>query len=120
MNGRKARELAREIRRKITIEEFCVRVDGVAHRLINPGALVPLEEGNCIRFWKCVFKANSNITRETIRYGSQESNGHILYRQEPSFLHFMSNVEAWQPATGSARSLKVEVCRHPPAQPQGG
>jgi hypothetical protein len=28
--------------------------------------------------------------------------------------------EAWQPATGSAPPLQVEVCRHPPAQPQGG
>ena len=33
---------------------------------------------------------------------------------------FPPNVEAWQPATGSAPPIWVEVCRHPPAQPRGG
>jgi hypothetical protein len=32
----------------------------------------------------------------------------------------LHNVEAWQPATGSAPPLQVEVCRHPPAHPRGG
>jgi hypothetical protein len=30
------------------------------------------------------------------------------------------NVEAWQPATGIAPPLQVEICRHPPTSAQGG
>jgi hypothetical protein len=33
---------------------------------------------------------------------------------------FLQNVEAWQPATGSAPPLQVEVCRHPSTSTRGG
>jgi hypothetical protein len=35
-------------------------------------------------------------------------------------ISFGANVEAWQPATGSAPPLQVEVCRHPPTSTRGG
>jgi hypothetical protein len=31
----------------------------------------------------------------------------------------LENVEAWQPATGSAPPLQVEACSYPPAYPRG-
>ena len=35
-------------------------------------------------------------------------------------IHFLANVEAWQPATGSAPPLQVEVSDYPPTSTRGG
>ena len=49
---------------------------------------------------------------------SAAQSGSARFQQASSIS--AANIEAWQPATGSAPPVQVEVCRHPPAQPRGG